>query len=66
MLDKLIFSLTEEEINANPIFHGFYSLIGEKLGYVETPDSAYDCRKICIAQNIHSICPECFEQCRFS
>ena len=62
MLDKLIFTLNEEEINANPIFHGFYSLIGKKLGYVETPDSAYDCRKICIAQNIQDKCYEYYEK----
>lgn len=62
MLDKIIFTLTEEEISSNPIFHGFYSMIGRKLGYVETEDTAYDCRKICIAQNIQDKCYEYYEK----
>lgn len=62
MLDKFIFTLTEEEINSNPIFHGFYSMIGRKLGYVENSDTAYDCSKICIAQNIQDKCYEYYEK----
>lgn len=62
MLENIIFTLTEEEITANPIFHGFYSLVGRRLGCVETPDTKYDCTKICIAQNIQDKCYEYYEK----
>jgi len=62
MLEKIIITLTEEEINSFPIFHGFYSMIGRRLGHAETSNTGYNCTKICIAQNIQDKCFEYYEQ----
>ncbi len=62
MLEKMIITLTDEEINSFPIFDGFYSMIGRKLGHTETSATKYNCTKICIAQNIQDKCFEYYEQ----
>lgn len=62
MLDKIIITLTEEEINSNPIFHGFYPMVARQLGYTETDKTTYNCTKICVAQNIQDKCFEYYER----
>ncbi len=62
MLEKLILTLTDAEIDSYPIFHGFYSMLGKRLGYIETSNTRYDCTKISIAKNIQDKCFEYHER----
>lgn len=62
-----IINLTQDEVNENPVFKGFYDLVAQKLGLLdpEKPDEnhqyIYDCRNINIAANIQTACYEYFE-----